>query len=123
MNIALWVVQAILAAIFLGSGLAKSTQSKERMIAAGQTGVAPFPLPVIRVVAALEILGAIGLIVPWLTGIAPVLTPIAAVCLAVVMVGAAISHASLREYRQVIGVNTPIFLACLFVAVGRFAGW
>ncbi|MFD9418483.1 hypothetical protein ACFWC9_27720 [Streptomyces goshikiensis] len=45
--------QGLLAAVFMGSGFLKSTQTKEKMIAAGQTGVAPFPLPVIRVVAAL----------------------------------------------------------------------
>lgn len=119
-NIALWVTQIMLAVIFLASGTMKSVQSKERLIESGQTGVAPFPLPVIRVVAALEILAAIGLIVPWLTGIASILTPLAAIGLALIMVGAAISHWSLREYKQVFGVNLVILLACLFVALGRF---
>ncbi|TKA12848.1 DoxX family protein [Actinacidiphila oryziradicis] len=123
MNIALWIGQVLLAAIFLSSGTAKSRQTKERMIDTGQTGVAPFPLPVIRVVAALEALAAIGLIVPWLTGIAPTLTPWAAIGLAVVMVGAAASHWTLREYKQVFGVNAVILLACLFVAFGRFGAW
>ncbi len=79
MNIALWIAQGLLAAAFLASGYAKSTQTKEKMIATGQTGVAPFPLPVIRVVAALEVAAAVGLILPWATDIAPVLTPLAGV--------------------------------------------
>jgi uncharacterized membrane protein YphA (DoxX/SURF4 family) len=119
MNVALWIVQGLLAAVFLLSGSLKSTQSKERMIATGQTGVTPFPLPVIRAVAVLELLAAAGLILPRLTGIAPVFTPLAAVGLALVMIGAAWSHASLREYGTV-GVNLFLLLLCLFVAIGRF---
>lgn len=120
MAVALWVVQGSLAAVFLGSGLAKATMSKPRMIATGQTGVAPFPLPVIRVVAVAEVLAAAGLVLPGLLGVAPVLTPLAAIGLMVVMVGAALSHASLREYPQV-AVNAILFALALFVAVGRFA--
>jgi uncharacterized membrane protein YphA (DoxX/SURF4 family) len=120
MNIALWITQGILAATFAVSGTLKSVQSKERMIATGQTGVAPFPLPVIRVVAACELLAVLGLVLPWSTGVMPVLTPLAAVGLAVVMVGAAVSHWSLREYQQAFGVNLVLLLACTFVAVGRF---
>lgn len=120
MNIALWIAQGILAAVFVGSGAAKATQTKEKMIATGQTGVAPFPLPVVRAVAILEILAGIGLILPELTDIAPVLTPAAAVGLMAVMVGAAVSHWSLREYKQVFAVNLVLFLVALFVAAGRF---
>ena len=120
MNIALWVTQGILAAVFAVSGLMKSTQSKERMIATGQTGVAPFSLPVIRAVAACELAAAVGLVLPWATGILPVLTPLAAAGLGIVMVGAAVSHWSLREYQQVFAVNLVLLLACAFVAVGRF---
>ncbi|HZE40707.1 MAG TPA: DoxX family protein [Stackebrandtia sp.] len=123
MNIALWIAQGLLALTFLYSGAMKSTQAKDALIAKGQTGIAPFPVPVIRIVAILEILAAIGCVLPWLTGIAPVLTPLAAVGLALVMIGAAIAHSSLREYKQVLGVNLPLFLVCVFVAVGRFAGW
>ncbi len=121
MNIALWIAQGLLAAVFGASGYAKSTQTKEKMIATGQTGVAPFSLPAIRVVAALELAAAVGLILPWATGIAPVLTPLAAVGLAVVMVGAAISHWSLREYTQVFAINSVVLMGCLFVAVARLA--
>lgn len=116
---ALWIGQGILAVVFFGSGLAKLVMSKERLIATGQTGVAPFPLPVIRLTAASEILAAFGLILPRLLDIAPVLTPLAAVGLMIVMVGAALSHASLKEYPQV-ALNFALFLLALFVAVGRF---
>jgi len=118
MDVALWVVQGVLAAVFLASGSAKLVMSKERMIASGQTGVAPFPLPVIRLTAAAEILAAFGLVLPEATGVAEVLT-LAALALAVVMVGAAASHRSLREYPQV-GLNALLFLAAVLVALGRF---
>ncbi|HEY5223413.1 MAG TPA: DoxX family protein [Microbacteriaceae bacterium] len=123
MNIALWIAQGLLAATFLWSGIAKSTMAKERLIATGQTGVAPFPLLFIRVIAALELVGAIGLILPQATGIVPILTPLAAVGLAVIMCGAAVSHWSLHEYKQVFAVNLLLFLVCLFVVLGRLGGW
>jgi DoxX-like family len=68
----------------------------------------------------LEMAAAVGLVAPRLTGIAPVLTPLAAVGLIALMVGAAISHWSLREYKQVFAGNLVLLLASLFVAVGRF---
>ena len=120
MDTALWIGQGLLAAIFLGSGLAKSTMSKERLIDTGQTGVVFFPLPAIRVIASFELLGVLGVILPWLTGIARVLTPLAAVGLACIMVGAAVTHTKLREPRNV-AINAAIFAVCVFVAVGRFA--
>jgi uncharacterized membrane protein YphA (DoxX/SURF4 family) len=121
MNVALWIAQLVLAVLFLTSGALKSVMSKERMLATGQTGVAPFPLPAIRVIAACELLGVLGLLLPRLTGIAPVLTPVAALGLAVLMVGAAVSHGSLREYPQA-SVNLALLAVCVFVAIGRFAG-
>jgi uncharacterized membrane protein YphA (DoxX/SURF4 family) len=121
MNLTLWIAQGLLAAIFLFSGSLKIGMAKERMIATGQTGVAPFPVPLIRVTAASELLAVLGLLLPLLTGIAPVLTPIAALGLVVVMVGAIASHLSLHEFVQA-GANTFILLICVFVAVGRLTG-
>lgn len=120
MNVVLWAAQIVLAGIFAASGAMKSTMSKQRMIETGQTGVAPFPLPVVRVVALLELVAVLGLILPWLTGVARVLTPLAAVGLAVVMVGAAIAHSTLREPKAV-AANAVIFAMCLVVIVGRLA--
>jgi uncharacterized membrane protein YphA (DoxX/SURF4 family) len=118
-NIVLWVVQFALAVLFLSSGIAKSALPKERMIATGQTGVAPYPLPFIRVIAGLEIVGAIGLVLPQLIRVDAILTPLAAAGLAVVMVGAFVSHLRIHEPRQALAVNLPIFLLCLFVVIGR----
>lgn len=118
MNLTLWIAQILLAAIFLASGSLKISMPKERLVASGQTGVAPFPLPVIRLTAACELLAVLGLLIPQATGIAPILTPLAAFGLVVVMVGATVSHLSLREPLQA-GATTLILLICLFTAVGR----
>jgi uncharacterized membrane protein YphA (DoxX/SURF4 family) len=129
MNVALWTAQILLAAVFLASGGFKVSQSKPRLIASGQTGVAPFPLPVIRLTAVAELFAAVGLIAPRATGIAPALTPAAAGGLCVVMLGAMTSHTSLlradhragRGYREARNVvtNVLILAACVFVIVGR----
>lgn len=121
MNVVLWIGQCALAAIFVLSGALKSTQSKERMLATGQTGVREFPLPAIRLVAISELLAVVGLLVPQATGVAPVLTPLAALGLAVVMVGAAVAHTRLQEPRTA-AVNVAILLLCVAVAAGRLAG-
>ncbi|MEJ3746126.1 DoxX family protein [Actinomycetes bacterium KLBMP 9797] len=118
MNVFLWILQGLLAVVFAGSGLAKSTMSRQRMLDTGQTGIALFPMPVVRVTAICELLAAAGLVLPEATGVAPVLTPLAAIGLCVVMVGAAISHARLREPRSV-AANAALFAAALTVAIGR----
>lgn len=120
MNLALWICQCLLAAVFLGSGALKATMSKERMLETGQTGVREFSLPVIRMIAVSELLAAAGLVLPWLLGVARVLTPLAAVWLAIVMVGAGVAHSRLREPRNV-ATNVLLFALCVVVAVGRFA--
>jgi len=121
MNIALWIGQILLAIVFTASGIAKSTQSREKLVEMGQTGVAVFPKPIVRLTAYSELLGVIGIIVPWWTGIAPVLTPLAAVGFAVVMIGAITSHVRLREPRN-IAITTTMLIIAVLVAIGRFAG-
>ena len=120
MDTILWMLQGILAVVFLGSGIAKSTMSRDRLIATGQTGIALFPMPVVRVAAGSELLAAAGLLLPWATGIAPWLTPTAAAGLCIVMVGAAWSHSRLHEPKAV-AANTVLFAAAMVVTVGRLA--
>ncbi|OBI39280.1 DoxX family protein [Mycobacterium sp. E1386] len=121
MNVLLWTLQVVLAALFTASGLAKISQPKDRLIASGQTGVTPYPLPVIRVTAFCELLGAIGILLPRLVGIAAFLTPLAAFGFAIVMVGAIASHAYLREPRNV-AATVAIFAAAVTVGIGRTLG-
>ena len=118
MNTALWVVQIILAAIFLISGLVKVTQPRERLVT--QMGwVDDYSDGNLRLIGTLEILGAIGLVVPAMTGILPILTPLAALGLAATMVGAVIIHWRRSEYGNIIG-NILLLGLALFVTFGRF---
>jgi len=85
---ALWTAQALLAVVFLFAGAFKLTAPWEEM--AAQMPVA-LPELFIRFIAVCEVLGALGLILPGVTGIRRSLTPIAAACLTIIMVGAVIS--------------------------------
>jgi len=91
MNIFLWILQAVLAAAFLGAGLMKLSQPKSKL-QENMGWVEDFSDNAVKGIGAAEVLGAIGLILPAATGIAVILTPIAAAALAVTMVGAVIVH-------------------------------
>ncbi len=119
MNIALWIIAGLLALAFLAAGAMKLTQPKEKLAASGMAWVEDFTPGMIKTIGALEVLGALGLILPAALGIIPVLVPIAAVGLAALMVGAAITHARRKE-RQMLPVNLVLFALAVVVAVGRF---
>jgi uncharacterized membrane protein len=123
MNVFLWIVQSILAAVFVLAGLMKSTQPKEKL-ARNLPWVQDFSAGTIRLIGVVELLGGLGLILPAATGIAPVLTPAAATGLAVVMVLAAATHIRRREPSGV-AVNAVLFVLAVVVAWGRFGpyGW
>jgi uncharacterized membrane protein YphA (DoxX/SURF4 family) len=119
MNLALWITQGLLAAMFIMAGITKSTQSKEKL-EKQFPWVKDFSLNTVRFIGISEFLSAIGLIIPWLTGIAPVLTPIAALGIAIIMILATVTvHLKKREYKE-IGLNIFILLMSAFVAYGRF---
>lgn len=84
-NLSLWVVQWLLAALFLWAGAVK-------MILPPETLATPVALPgwFIRFIGVVETLGALGLILPWLLRIKPILTPLAATGLVIVMIGATV---------------------------------
>lgn len=119
MNLALWIGQILLAAMFALSGAMKLSMSRERLLETGQTSARIVPMPLMRFTAVCELLAVLGLILPWLTGVAPVLTPIAAAGLVVVMLGAMSIHARLGEPKA-IATNVALLLIAAFVAWGRF---
>ena len=119
MNIALWIVQGALAAFFGAGGLVKVTRPRKDLYDQGMTWVEDFSDRGVKAIASLEILGAIGLILPAVTGIMPVLTPLAAVGLALLMAGAAVVHLRRRELPY-IGVTLALLAVAAFVAWGRF---
>jgi uncharacterized membrane protein YphA (DoxX/SURF4 family) len=119
MNIALWIVAGVLAAAFLAAGAMKLIQPKEKLTASGMAWADDFSPGVIKAIGALEVLAAIGLILPAALDIVPVLVPLAAVGLILVMVGAAIAHARRRESQMII-VNLVLLILAAVVAWGRF---
>jgi uncharacterized membrane protein YphA (DoxX/SURF4 family) len=121
-NIALWVVQALLALVYLAAGSLKVVRPREQLVASGNYDWMKDTSDAgVKAVGAVELLGAVGLILPELTGIAPILTPIAAVGLVVVQVGAIRVHLA-RNERKPLPANVILLLLAAFVAVGRFLG-
>lgn len=118
MNTALWIVQALLALVFLGAGGQKLTQPYEKY-AERMAYARDFSPGAIRAIGALEVLGAIGVVLPALTGILPWLTPTAGIGLGLVMLGAMATHLRRKEYSMII-VNLVLLALAVFVAYGRF---
>jgi uncharacterized membrane protein YphA (DoxX/SURF4 family) len=118
MDTALWIVQVLLALLFLMAGLMKATQPREKL-AERTPYVEDLTDGQLRTIGILELLGAVGLVLPALTGILPWLTPLAAVGLALTMVGAIIVHFRRGEYPNII-MNVVLLGMALFVASGRF---
>lgn len=118
MNVVLWIVQGILALLFAAVGLQKATQRAERL-APTMPWVKDFAPATVRLIGIVELLGAIGLILPAATGIAPILTPIAAAGLAVTMVLAAATHIRRKE-PSAVALNAVLLVLAGFVAWGRF---
>ncbi|MET7671771.1 DoxX family protein [Micromonospora luteifusca] len=97
MNVVLWIIQLLLAAVFAGAGLAKLTQPKDKLREL-MRWVDPVPPTQVKTLGAVEALAAVGLVLPPLTGIATVLTPLAAVGLVIVMIGGILVH--LRDLKK-----------------------
>ena len=119
MNVFLWIVAALLAVAFAAAGSMKLAKSKADLAGQGMGWVEDFSPGVIKLIGALEVLAAIGLVVPPLVGIAPVLAPLAALGLVLLMAGAIITHARRRETPMVV-VNLVLLVLALVVVVGRF---
>lgn len=114
MNIEPWFLQIPLAVVFALSGLPKLLLPYDRL-----TGlfvwVSDFRPPTVRLIGALELLGAVGLVVPTATGVLPWLTPLAAVGLAGLMVGALATSLRHRLYPNA-AVNVALMSLAAVVA-------
>jgi uncharacterized membrane protein YphA (DoxX/SURF4 family) len=117
MNIALWIVQVVLGAMFIFAGVTKAFRYEHAH--ASLPWVKDVPRGLTTFIGVCELLGGLGLLLPALTGILPWLTPLAAAGLALVMLLAAGFHATRREW-PAIGFNTVLLLLAVFVAYGRF---
>jgi len=116
MNILLWIVQGLLALMFLSAGMMKVFQYEKAK--ASLPWVKDSSKSFVTFVGLAELLGAIGLVLPLALNVMPVLTPVAALALAAVMLFAAIFHARRAEYKG-IGMNVILLALLLLVFFGR----
>ncbi len=119
MNLALWIIAIVLAVAFAGSGLMKLVVPKDKLVTAGQGWAQDYSPTNIRLIGFVEVVGAVGLVLPAAVHIAPILVPLAAVGLALVMVGAIVVHARRKEPMNIV-VNVVLIALAVFVALGRF---
>jgi uncharacterized membrane protein YphA (DoxX/SURF4 family) len=120
-DVALWIAQIILAALFVTAGITKLTQPADKL-AKSLPWTRDFSPAAVRFIGVAEFLGAVGLVLPALTRIAPALVPVAACGLAVVMVLASAYHFRKKEL-SAIGFTGALFALAAFVAWGRFGPW
>ncbi len=120
MNTAVWIAQGLLAVAMLAAGSMKLAQSKQQLMASGTMDwTEDFPEPQIKGIGTLEVLAALGLILPALLDLAPVLVAVAATGVALLMLGAAATHVR-RGEGQMVPVNLVIAAIAVFIAVMRF---
>ncbi|MBR9921054.1 MAG: DoxX family protein [Bacteroidetes bacterium] len=122
MNILLWVLQGFLAVMMLMPGFMKLSNTNAQLIQKGNgrmdwaEDVSPGGM---KIIGLLEVLAAIGLILPMSTGIYPVLTVWAAIGVILIMIGAIALHLRRGDGAKSWGVNILILLIAAFVVYGR----
>ena len=114
MTYALWIIQGLLAALFLFAGGVKLVLPLEKL-------AMPMPLPglFVRFIGVAEVLGAIGLILPELLRIRPGLTPLAAAGLVIIMIGATVFTVAGGDLAPAL-IPLVVGLLAAFVAYGRW---
>jgi uncharacterized membrane protein YphA (DoxX/SURF4 family) len=118
MNIVLWIIQILLALLFLFAGGTKLVLSAEQMQSMASPNQINLPILFIRFIGVVEVLGALGLVLPGLLRIKKGLTPLAAIGLTIVMLGAVIITIA---GDGIVMAITPIIVLvlCALVAYGR----
>jgi hypothetical protein len=121
MNTVLWVAQLILALAFLAAGAIKLIRGRDKLLPT-MPWVEDFPAGVVTAIGALEVLGGVGVVLPAAIDTAPILVPVAATGLALIMIGAIVTHVGRGETN---GTPPPAVLLALalLVAIGRFGPW
>ena len=120
MNVTLWIIAGLLAAVYLFAGAGKLVLPKEKIATfAGGGWVDDFSAGSVKAIGLVEVLAALGLILPAVTGVAPVLVPLAALGLVLLMGGAAVVRLRRHEVTPLVADLAYLVLAG-FVAWGRF---
>ncbi|MEV0174255.1 DoxX family protein [Streptomyces sp. NPDC050803] len=120
MNLALWIIAGLMAAVFLIAGANKLLLPYEKLAKAPGGGwVLLFSPGLVKALGAVELLAAVGLILPATLDIAPVLVPLAAVGVVLIMAGAAVVTLRRKESLHA-ALNLTYLALAAFLAWGRF---
>lgn len=120
MNTLLWVLQWLLAAVFMMAGAMKLLQPYQKMAADPRMSWVKDVSPgLVRTAGVTELLGAMALVLPGLIGVAELLTPLAGFGLAAQMLIAAVWIHRPRKENQMIAMNGMLLLLALVIGLGR----
>jgi hypothetical protein len=120
MNLTLWIAAGLLAAVAMAGGISKTFVPKAKLAGAhGGEWTAGASVGFVKTLGVLELLAAVGLILPAIVDIAPVMVPITAVCWVLLMIGAMITHGRLGQSKLVM-LNLAYLALAAFIAWGRF---
>jgi uncharacterized membrane protein YphA (DoxX/SURF4 family) len=118
MNNAIWILQVLMALMFMMAGSMKILQPKDQLKEKVGDWVDDFSAISIKSIGVLEVFGALGLVLPMILNILPVLTIWAASGLALTMIGAIVLHISRKEYKMLI-TNFVLLILVSTIAIGR----
>ncbi|MEW1998198.1 DoxX family protein [Streptomyces coelicoflavus] len=110
MNIAYWIVAGLLAAFYLYGGAVKVVRSRDGLRPM-MAWVDSVPMPAVRAIGVVEVLGAAGLVLPPLTGVAPGLAPAAAVGFVILQIGATGVHLRLGDRQVALNIGLLVTAA------------
>ncbi len=119
MNILLWILQILLALLFLFAGIMKLVIPADLLMAQAPPGSTQFPALFLKFIGLCETLGGLGLVLPGIFHRRQELTPLAAAGLAIIMIGAV---AITAKDHGILPAISPLItgLLCAFVAYGRW---
>ncbi|MFC8418246.1 DoxX family protein [Streptomyces coelicoflavus] len=110
MNIAYWIVAGLLAAFHLYGGAVKVVRSRDGLRPM-MAWVDSVPMPAVRAIGVVEVLGAAGLVLAPLTGVAPGLAPAAAVGFVILQIGATGVHLRLGDRQVALNIGLLVTAA------------
>lgn len=119
MDLALWIAAGLLALVALAGGCTKTFIPKEKPDAHPESWTKNASAGFVRMLGILELLAAVGLVLPAVVGIAPIMVPVTATCWVVLMSGAIVTHRRLGQPKLVMLTSFYLVVAA-FVAWGRF---
>lgn len=125
MNVFLWILQVLLAGVFLMAGAMKLMKSRAEIVASQPDRMGwldDVTDGTALLAGSAEVLGAVGLILPAITGVAPVLVPLAAAGLAITMILAAVFHGRRGESQSLV-MNLMLAILAMVVVWGRFGDY